>query len=389
MGHAGDEHDEESLGDIPQGSGRDVPRSALPDPLDRLWMHPSELSPLVGASAGPPTRARPMWSATLLAGAAGAILTLGVLSAVGAIGGSSDSTGETEAVPTSAAVASAPTVVIAVGRSVVAVSVSDKAGTRRGSGVVVRRANEILTSSRLVGSLAKKVTVTASDGVARTAGVVGHDKTTDLVLLRLDSRLLAATSTPRVPRQGEDVWIVSAARPGAKSPWVSKGALSSSDSLVSFAEGPTTSGLLETAAVSGTASSGGALVDTAGHVAGIVLSPVGESRTTYAVPIATALSVAEDLHAYGYAKHGTLGIDLVDAPAGPTVTALVAGGPAERVGVRVGDVVEAVDNQKVESMLDVMALVRHDSPGEPIVVELRRGSRTLVMTPTLTSTLPG
>src|SRR5437763_1374285 len=60
---------------------------ALPDPLDRLWLHPSEL-----AAPAPPTppRTRSRWPATLLAGAAGAVLTLAVLGAVGALGGSSN-----------------------------------------------------------------------------------------------------------------------------------------------------------------------------------------------------------------------------------------------------------------------------------------------------------
>ena len=151
-----------------------------------------------------------MWSATLVAGAAGAILTLGVLSAVGAIGRSSDGSGDHNAVPTSAPIVSAPlvsapivsasAVAIGVGRSVVAVSVHDKSGTRRGSGVCVRPAHgvvtsakEILTSDRLIGSSAN-VDVTTSDGVVHVAHIVGRDATSDLVLLRLDSGIPAAVS---------------------------------------------------------------------------------------------------------------------------------------------------------------------------------------------------
>ena len=57
----------------------------------------------------------------------------------------------------------------------------------------------------------------------------------------------------------------------------------------------------------------------------------------------------------------------IDAAAGPTITGLVAEGPAAKAGVRLGDVVESVDKHDVDSMEDVMALVRHDSPGQPIV----------------------
>jgi S1-C subfamily serine protease len=396
MGDAGDEHDEESLGDSDE-AGHDRPRRAVPDPLDRLWMHPSELSPFVGASGATPVRHRPMWTATLVAGAAGAILTLGVLSAVGAIGRSSERTGEQQAVPTSAPMASAPIVTataVAIGigrRSVVTVTVHDESGTRRGSGVCVRRshgvatsAKEILTSNRLVGS-SEHVKVSTSDGVVHSARIVGRDITTDLVLLRLDSGIPAAASAKRGPRTGDAVWVVGAVRPGATSPWMSTGVLSSTDSIVSIGTGPTTSGLLETGAASSTASSGGALVDADGNVTGIVLSTVGDGRMTYAVPIETALSIADDLRSRGYARHGALGINGIDAPAGPTVTAVVAGGPAHEAGIRVGDVVETVDKHPVDSIEDVMALVRHDLPGQPVMVELRRGSRKVAVQATLAS----
>jgi S1-C subfamily serine protease len=389
MGYAGDEHDEEPLDKIPDEAGHDHPRRAIPDPLDRLWMHPSELSPFVGESSASPTHHRPMWTATLVAGAAGAILTLGVLGAVGALGRPSENAVDHQAVPTSAPIVSAPivsatAVAIGVGRSVVTVSVHDPSGTRRGSGVCVRRshglvanANEVLTSNRLIGS-SVHVNVTTSDGVIHSARVVGRDATSDLVLLRLDSGIPAAASAEREPRTGDTVWVVGASRPGATAPWMTTGVLASTDSLVSIATGPTTS-------ASNSASSGGALVDAAGNVTGIVLSPVGDSRMTYAVPIQTALSIADDLRSRGYARHGALGINGIDAPAGPTVTAVVTGGPAQLAGVRVGDVVESVDKHQVDSIEDVMALVRHDAPGQEIVVELRRGSRTIALEATLAS----
>ena len=66
MGYAGDEHDEESHGESPE-AGDDRPRGAVPDPLDRLWMHPSELSPFVGAAGATPVRHRPTCISTRIA----------------------------------------------------------------------------------------------------------------------------------------------------------------------------------------------------------------------------------------------------------------------------------------------------------------------------------
>jgi len=282
---------------------------------------------------------------------------------------------------------------LAAAHSVVAVSVHDGQGTRRGSGVFVRRSGEILTSDRLVGQ-AKKIDVTTADGEVRSARVVGRDATTDLVLLRVvangSNAVNASFGTEArfassAPKTGDSVYVVGAPSPGDSEPWLSNGLVASTDSLVSVDRGPTTSGLLETAAASSTASSGGALVDRNGKVTGIVLAPISGSRMTYAVPITTALTVANDLRAQGYTPHGALGIDGINAPDGPTVTSMVSDGPAEIAGVRVGDVVESVDRREVYTMSQLMALVRHDRPGQTVELALRRGAAKLKMLATLTS----
>src|SRR5262249_60499611 len=126
--------------------------------------------------------------------------------------------------------------------------------------------------------------------------------------------------------------------------------------------GPTTSGLLETAAASSIASSGGALVDRTGKVTGIVLAPISGSRMTYAVPIATALTVARDLRAQGWTAHGALGIGGINAPGGPTVTSMVTDGPAEGAGVRVGGVGESGDPRGVYTISPPLAPVRPHRP---------------------------
>jgi len=399
MGFTGEEPDDEIPGAPPFDDGPDLPQGSLPHPLDRLWLHPSELSPLAAASA---TKAKPLWTTTLVAGAAGAILTLGVLGAVGALGGSSDHAAGPSVVPTSTPIATARAVAVAVADSVVAVSARDQFGARRGSGVYIRRSGEILTSDRLIGA-AKKIDVTTADGVVHAARVEGRDSTTDLVLLDVDSTKPATRPTgpsgadnakalaepaqfsTRALRAGDTVWVVGAPSPGDSAPWMSSGLVASTDSLVAISSGPTTSGLLETAAAASSGATGGALVDNSGAVTGIVLSPVGDDRMTYAVPIRTALSIANDLRAHGYVTHGALGINGINASSGPTVSGIVAGGPAARAGVHVGDVIDSVDNHEVYSMDDVMAFVRHDRPGQPVELTLERGTRSMKVRVTLTS----
>jgi S1-C subfamily serine protease len=393
-GTASGEGDDEDTPGIPPEDDLGRPLDALPHPLDRLWVHPSELAAVPVTAPAAPSRARPMWAATVMAGAAGAILTVGVLGAVGALDRPAAKTSAGTVVPTSTPVSTAEAVVLAVAHSVVAVSAHDGRVTRRGSGVCVRRSGEILTSDRLIGK-ADRVKVTTADGQVHTARVVGRDRTTDLLLLRLVSEAGAraeplvlarsATFATSAAQAGDAVWVVGAPSPGGSSPWLSNGLVASTDSIVAVESGPTTSGLLETGAASNAASSGGALVDKAGKVTGIVLAPVGGKRMTYAVPIDTALSIADDLREQGFTAHGALAIDGTNTPDGPMVTSTDPEGPAALAGIRVGDIIESVDHHQVDTMSDVMALVRHDRPGESIVLGLRRGAAKLTTMARLTS----
>ncbi|MDQ1380576.1 MAG: serine protease Do [Actinomycetota bacterium] len=390
----GDRHDEEPRDEHHEGPDEDSgdeaggPRTPLPDPLDRMWLHPTELSMLGSAFApsrnplGPgSTRHRPWpWLTPLLAGAAGALLSVAVLAVSGSFDRSSspESADATTGDGTSTRVLSAADTLTKLGPSVVAVLARDAQGTRRGSGVCVRHGKQVLTSTRVVGNAAT-VQIVSGDGQRHNARVVGRDRVTDLVLLDLQdvADVPAAELAEDPPPTGAPVWLVGAATPGAQSPWMSAGMTSSNDALVVSALGPTTGGLLETDAVSNTAVVGGALVDRAGSVAGIVLGHLNGSVTTYAVSITVAVLVAHQIDANGVARHGTLGIRGVDTPLGPKITAMASTAPAARAGAQVGDVVESINGRAVESITDVTALVRSIDPGISIVIELRRGNQAV------------
>jgi S1-C subfamily serine protease len=364
-------------------------RTRLPDPLDRVWLHPSELSILGAAfapsgpeppSTSPRHRSFP-WLAPLIAGAAGALLTVAVL----AVTGSFDRASSPDATPVvgdtaSTRVPTAADTLAKLAPSVVAVLARDAQGTRRGSGVCVRHGAQVLTSTRVVGSAATVQVVTA-DGRPHTARVAGRDHVTDLVLLVLsdDVTMPAAELADDTPSTGAPIWLVGAPTTGAKSPWMSGGMTSSNDAMVVSDLGPMTSGLLETDAASNAAVIGGALVDRSGSVAGIVLGHVNGSATTYAVSIAVAVATAHQLDANGVARHGTLGVRGVDTPLGPKITAMNAGAPAARAGAHVSDVVESINGRAVESIADVTALVRSIDPGNSVVMQLRRGKQALAV----------
>jgi S1-C subfamily serine protease len=378
MGHG--EHNDEPLDEGPEEE--DAPRGAVPNPLDRVWVHPTELPNLPPGVA--PRKVRPSLArrsrrlvAPTLAGMAGALVTVLLLALSGALDqGTASNTRPLVSGPQVPGGDSAQQVAARIGLSVVTVAARDGSGARFGSGVCVRHAGEVLTTARLVGN-ANAVDILTGDGQRHAAHVIGRDRTTDLVLLGIDAgaNVPAAELADRLPSVGASVWVMGATTSGGSWAWMSEGLLSSVDAVVVAEGGPATGGLLETDAASGNAGIGGALVDEHGDVTGIVLGRLDNSVTTYAMPIDTAVDIAEQLHNNGVATHGSDGMTIVDGPKGPTVLAMTAAGPAAKAGVKLGDVVSSVDDQPVESNADVMRLTANYAPSRIVEFEVvRRGT---------------
>lgn len=362
------------------------PDPSLPHPLDRVWVHPSELparGPLPVAAARPAAR-RSTWRRAptlfaLLAGAAsGGMLALGGLALIDAIGHDTDppevsGTRETER--------PAPPAIVTIARevagSIVQVRSVGPEGGRSGSGVAIRHRGEILTSDALVAA-AETVVAVDDEGGEHAAEVLGRDPDSGLALLRIDSPLDTAALDEAVPAPGTRVHAVGA-RPGQAVPWVSEGIVSATGVRVGTADGIATTDILAADVQPGAASAGGALVDASGEVVAIVLAPVPGDPTTYAVPIARAVEIAEHLRMHGTVPHGWLGITGRDGAYGVEVTDVVAGGPADRAGLRPGDVVRGVDGERVTRMVDLLAEVRSTPPGDAIALDVLRRRRELPM----------
>jgi S1-C subfamily serine protease len=245
--------------------------------------------------------------------------------------------------------------------------------------VCVWNGSGVLTSAHVVGD-AKSVSILAADGREYDAKVVGRDRVTDLVLLSIDgdSEIRAATISERDPSTGEQVWIMGAPPASARMPWLTSGIVTSDNALIAEDAGPMTSGLLETDAASSAAATGGALVDAEGGVTGVVIGPVADSTTTFAVPIETAVEVAQQIRDDGTAEHGSLGLEGVDAPL-PVVVSVLKAGPAHKAGIKKGDVVRAIDGRPVDAIGAVTAIVRAKDPGETVTIALRRGGEDLTV----------
>jgi S1-C subfamily serine protease len=345
-----------------------------PHPMDRVWRHPSELpaeAPRRGTGAASSLRRSLLLCVG--AGAVGALVAVGILAASGAF--------DQPSTPGRAAAGSPrPTDAVAVltarvAPAIVAVRVTTKDGNRTGSGVCIRHGGQVLTSYRLLAG-SQSVRIVTSGGAARTARVIGADPASDLALLSTGGELDAADLAPSRLRIGDPVYAVATDSAGSR--WISAGIVSSLDGRVT-GDGTTMSGLIEINSIAESFAAGGALLDSGGRVAGILMTPVTGPATALAVPIEFASKVADGLRADGHVDHGWLGLAGRVDDGRLVITQLAKDGPSQRAGIEVGDVIVAVDSEPIADMNDLMAAARGHWPGQRIDVVVSRDRNDLAV----------
>jgi S1-C subfamily serine protease len=354
--------------------------------MDRIWVHPAELSPVRPQSWARTRLARLV--PAVAAGALGALVAVLVLGMLGAFDGDGEREAASDPVqvlsPVDAAVSR---LVEAVAPGLVVVTVKDGRGTRQASGVCVRHSGDVIASAQVIGD-ATAVEITTSEGETVNATVVGRDVATDLALLGAERPLRAVPISETRGQAGDSVWVFGALSERETTPWISSGILSSTNSIVAETLGPTTAGLFETDALGTMWSAGGALVDRSAAVSAIVIAPTTSSRSTHAVPIRSALRIADELREKGWVAHGAMPIEGFDTPTGPTVTGIPGGSPAGAAGVVPGDVIVSIGGREIVDLAHLTAVVHGYPPGTTVEVELLRGAEPLKVDVTLGATAP-
>ncbi|HET7273710.1 MAG TPA: trypsin-like peptidase domain-containing protein [Longimicrobiaceae bacterium] len=260
-----------------------------------------------------------------------------------------------------------------------------------GSGFIISPDGYILTNNHVVDG-ASTVRVRLTDKREFDAKVVGRDPNTDVAVLKIDAENLptVAIGDSDALRIGD--WVLALGYPMSLGETVTAGIVSAKGKRIGImgqnegAEAPLEN-FIQTDAAINPGNSGGPLVNLRGEVIGMntaIASPTGTySGYGFAVPIALAKRVAEDLIAYGEVHRPRVGVQIRDVePADKDVFGLtdmsgtvVAGeptGPAKDAGIRLGDVIVAVDGQPVLDTGDLMATIALKQPGDEITLELVR-----------------
>ena len=258
--------------------------------------------------------------------------------------------------------------------------------TATGSGVIISADGYIVTNNHVVDG-ADELTVTLNDNSEYSARIIGADKTTDLALIKIDGKNLPAI----VIANSDDIkvgeWVLAVGNPLGLNNTVPAGLVSAkarslgANSVESF---------IQTDAAINAGNSGGALVNTRGELVGInamLYSQTGSySGYGFAIPTTIMNKVVDDLKKYGTVQRAWVGIqggnvkDYVDSQKdqgkdidlgtmeGIYVAKVLEDGAAADAGIKEGDVIVAVDGEKVTRMAELQEIIARKRPGDKISI---------------------
>ncbi|MDP1690841.1 MAG: trypsin-like peptidase domain-containing protein [Burkholderiaceae bacterium] len=262
--------------------------------------------------------------------------------------------------------------------------------TSLGSGVVWRTDGYVVTNNHVVEG-ADEIAVVLNGRAPLPARVVGTDPESDLAVLKLD-----VTGLPAIERGSSshldvgDV-VLAIGNPFGVGQTVTQGIVSATGR--NHLGINTFENFIQTDAAINPGNSGGALVDTAGRLAGINTAIYTRSEGSigigFAIPVELVASVADELIAGGRVRRGYLGIQTQDldaelasrlgvaATAGVLVAAVEANGPAQRGGLRPGDVIRSIGGKAVADAAELVSRTGNAKPGDSVNLQIeRRGQRS-------------
>jgi serine protease Do len=264
-----------------------------------------------------------------------------------------------------------------------------------GSGFVIDTDGYILTNNHVVKD-ADEIIVRLNDSRELTAKLIGADKGSDLALLKIDAKNLVPVKFGSSETLQVGEWVLAIGSPFGFDHTVTAGIVSAkgrgleSEFYVPF---------IQTDVAINPGNSGGPLFNLKGEVVGINSQIVSRSGgylgLSFAIPSDTAVEVVQQLKANGHVRRGWLGVvfQRVDrqlaqsfglgTTKGGLVSQVVPGGPADKAGVKSGDVIVTYNNSPVENVQSLPPLVGRTKPGDKIQLGVIRDHKPVNITVTI------
>jgi serine protease Do len=257
-----------------------------------------------------------------------------------------------------------------------------------GSGFIVDPEGFVVTNNHVIEG-AEEITVTLNDGERHPAKLLGSDPKTDLALLKIETDEAlpyARLGDSDATRVGD--WVIAIGNPFGLGGTATTGIVSARGRDIQ--SGPFDD-FLQIDAPINRGNSGGPLFDLTGRVIGIntaIFSPNGGNvGIGFAIPAKQAEPVLAELRSSGRVERGWLGVQIqavnediaaglgLDEEHGALVAEVVPDSPAERAGLRSGDVIVGIEGQEVESLKDLTRAVADVQPGEKAEIEVWRNGK--------------
>ena len=261
----------------------------------------------------------------------------------------------------------------------------DEPAANLGSGVIVSSEGYILTNQHVVDG-ADQIEVALADGRTGTAKVIGSDPETDLAVLKINMTNLPTITLGRSDQSRVGDVVLAIGNPFGVGQTVTMGIISA---LGRNHLGINTfENFIQTDAPINPGNSGGALVDVNGNLLGIntaIYSRSGGSLGIgFAIPVSTARTVLESIITTGSVTRGWIGVEPQDVTpeiaesfglqqkSGAIVAGVLQGGPADKAGIKPGDILVSVNSEEITDTTKLLNVVAQIKPGTPTKVHVVR-----------------
>jgi len=261
----------------------------------------------------------------------------------------------------------------------------DEPAANLGSGVIVSSEGYILTNQHVVDG-ADQIEVALADGRTATAKVIGSDPETDLAVLKINMTNLPTITLGRSDQSRVGDVVLAIGNPFGVGQTVTMGIISA---LGRNHLGINTfENFIQTDAPINPGNSGGALVDVNGNLLGIntaIYSRSGGSLGIgFAIPVSTARTVLESIITTGSVTRGWIGVEPQDVTpeiaesfglqqkSGAIVAGVLQGGPADKAGIKPGDILVSVNSEEITDTTKLLNVVAQIKPGTPTKVHVVR-----------------
>src|SRR5262245_30017739 len=261
-------------------------------------------------------------------------------------------------------------------------------GQGLGSGFIISKDGYVLTNAHVVAGDAE-VTVRLADAKREfKAKVIGADERTDIALIKIDAKDLPTVTLGKSSTLQPGEWVAAIGSPFGFENTITAGIVSATGrSLPADAYVP----FIQTDVAVNPGNSGGPLINLAGEVVGVnsmIYSQTGGYMgVSFAIPIEVALEVSKQLRAEGKVTRGRLGVRIqpmtrelaqsfkLEQPNGALIASVDPGSPADKAGLKPGDVVLAYNGQGIDDANKLPRLVAATKPGQSATLRIWRAGK--------------